>query len=278
MARTIRHLNIEWLNFKSESSIEYPILVNTTGYCNYMSNFETHNPVGRDDYYLVYIVKGELLLDMPDLKRTIGKGTAFLIPPKHMYKYSGDTSTSYLFAHFTGSYVEDFLKQCGFDNLPCIIENDFNVELQSKFDLMIDTFLHNDQLSTQKCAYMLQEILINISENSLDKTNSSQFKASLKHIHSFFASKISVPYLASLENLSNSRYVTAFKKQMGKSPNEYIIELRLQFAKSLLDNTNISIKQVSEHVGYNDQYFFSRLFKKHIGISPQEYRKRKNNI
>ena len=65
---------------------------------------------------------------------------------------------------------------------------------------------------------------------------------------------------------------------MGKSPNEYIIELRLQFAKSLLDNTNISIKQVSEHVGYNDQYFFSRLFKKHIGISPQEYRKRKNNI
>ena len=60
---------------------------------------------------------------------------------------------------------------------------------------------------------------------------------------------------------------------MGKPPNEYIIELRLQFAKNMLSGTNMSIKQISEHIGYNDPYFFSRLFKKHIGISPQEYRK-----
>ena len=62
------------------------------------------------------------------------------------------------------------------------------------------------------------------------------------------------------------------KKHTGKSPNEYIIELRLQFAKNLLDNTNMSIKQISERVGYSDQYFFSRIFKKYLGISPQSYR------
>ena len=64
---------------------------------------------------------------------------------------------------------------------------------------------------------------------------------------------------------------------MGKTPNEYIIELRLQFAKKLLDNTNLSIRQISENVDYSDQYFFSRLFKKHMGVSPQNYRN-KNKV
>lgn len=272
MART-KHINIDWLNFKSKRSIKYPILVNTTGYSDYKCRFETYNPVGREDYYLIYIVEGELLLDMANIKRPIGRGAAFIVPPKHMYKYSGNPSTSYLFAHFTGSYAEDFLKECGLDILPTIIENKFSAEIQSKFLSMIDVFLRNGQLSTQKSACLLQEILIDICENSRDNLDNIHLDTSLRHIHSFFTSKISVPYLAGLENLSSSRYITVFKKQMGKPPNEYIIELRLQFAKNMLSGTNMSIKQISEHIGYNDPYFFSRLFKKHIGISPQEYRK-----
>ena len=272
MARTTRRLSIDWLNFKNESSCEYPIIINTAGYCNVLSSFETYNPVGRDDYYLIYIVDGELFLDMTDDKRTLGKGAVLIFPPKYKYKYSGNHHTYYLYAHFTGSYAESFLKECGFDNLPCVIENDFSTTIQSKFNLMINTFLRNEQLSIQKSACLLQEILLDIRTNVLDKTNNSPIKTSLKYIHSFFTSKISIPYLASLENLSNSRYVTVFKKHMGKSPNEYIIELRLQFAKNLLDNTNMSIKQISERVGYSDQYFFSRIFKKYLGISPQGYR------
>ena len=44
-----------------------------------------------------------------------------------------------------------------------------------------------------------------------------------------------------------------------------------------MDNTNLSIRQISENVGYSDQYFFSRLFKKHMGISPAGYRNREKN-
>ena len=272
MAQKTRHLNTKWLNFKSKESNDYPLLVNTTGSCDISFPFETYNSGGRDDYYLIYVIEGELFLDMDDTVRTITKGASIIIPPKYAYKYSGESYVRYLFAHFTGSYAERLLCECGFNNLPCVIENDFSLELQSKFDLMINTYLYNRTLSTQKCAFMLQDILISIYEKSLDKIDLSPLKASLKHIHSSFTDKISIPYLASLENLSNSRYVAVFKKQTGKSPNEYIIELRLQLAKKLLNNTNMSIKQISEQVGYNDQYFFSRLFKKHVGKSPQSYR------
>ena len=274
MAQILRFSNLKWLNFNSKSSTNYPILINTTGYFNFSSPFETYNPVGRDDYYLIYIVEGELFVDIDGKNHTAKKGSAVIFPPKYLYKYGSNSCVHYLYAHFTGSYATDFLNECGFDNLPCVIENDFSKEIKGKFDLMINTFLHNETLSIQRCGCLLQEILIEISTNALDVANGSPIKTSLKYIHSFFTSKIDVPNLAKMEGLSNSRYITVFKNQTGKSPNEYIIDLRIQFAKNLLDNTNMSVRQISESVGYHDQYFFSRLFKRHTGISPQEYKKR----
>ena len=275
MARTTRYQNLEWLNFNSKSTNDYPILINTTGYYDALSPFETYNSLGRDDYYLIYITDGQLSFDIDGNEHIAKKGSAIIFPPNYLYKYRGSSTTRYLYAHFTGSYADKFVEECGFDNLPCIIENDFNIEIQNKFNLLINTFLLNESLSIQRCACLLQEILIDIYKDNKDKANSSLLKASLKYIHSFFTSKIEIPYLASLENLSNSRYVAVFKNQTGKSPNEYIIDLRLQLAKNLLDNTNMSIRQISESIGYNDQYFFSRLFKKHLGVSPQQYRKNK---
>lgn len=274
MANTARRLNIEWLNFKSISSTDFPIIVNTAGNYSSSSLFETYNHIGRDDYYLIYIIDGQLSIHIDNKMHVAPKGSAVLFPPKYKYKYSGNSTTRYLFAHFTGSYVKDFLKECGFNNLPCIIENEFSAEIQGKFDLLINTFLYNGLLCNQKCACYLQEILINICENSLEKSFESSLKASLKYIHSSFTTKIDIPYLANLESLSVSRYITLFKNQTGKAPIEYIIELRLQLARNLLDNTNMSIKQISEHVGYTDPYYFSRIFKKHVGVSPTDYKNR----
>lgn len=274
MARVTRY-NIDWLNFNSRISTDYPILINTTGYYEATTSFETYNSIGRDDYYLMYIIDGQLTIEIDGSESTLKKGAIVIFPPEYRYKYRGNPPAHYLYVHFTGSYADRFLEECGFNNLPCIIKNEFNIELNNKFNLMIDTLIYNRPLSIQKCACLLQEILIDIRTDALNKLDNSPLKASLNHIHSFFTSKVDIPYLAGLENLSNSRYVAIFKNQTGKSPNEYIIDLRLQLAKSLLENTNMSIKQISERVGYNDQYFFSRLFKKHLGVSPQNYRKDK---
>ena len=273
MARSIRYYDNEWLNFNSKSSSNYPIFVNTSGFYDVLSPFETYNSTGRDDYYLMYITNGQLYINIDGNEHIAKKGSVVIFPPKYPYRYRGNPPAYYLYAHFTGSYANDFLKECGFDSLPCIIENDFNIELQNKLLLMIDTFLYKEPLYIQKCACLLQDILMDVYKNAIDKADNSPLKLSLKHIHSFFTSKIEIPTLAKMENLSNSRYVTVFKSQMGKSPNEYIIDLRLQLAKSLLDSTNMSIKQISERIGYTDQYFFSRLFKKYSGVSPQKYRK-----
>ncbi len=273
MARILRYNDDCNLVFNNKKSDDFPLLINTCGYYEAVLPFETYNSIGRDDFYLMYIVNGQLNLEINGKVHAVNPGGLAIFPPNHKYKYNGNPPTHYLYVHFTGSYADRFLKECGFNDLPCVIEGEFSLEIQSMFNKLIDTFLYNEPLAIHACALILQEIILDVAKRELDKANISPLKSSLTYIHSFYTNKIDIPHLAKIENLSNSRYVTVFRKQMGKSPNEYIIDLRIQFAKNLIKNTNMSIRQISERVGYTDQYFFSRLFKKHVGISPQKYRK-----
>jgi AraC-like DNA-binding protein len=75
-----------------------------------------------------------------------------------------------------------------------------------------------------------------------------------------------------MENLSNSRYVAIFTQCMGMPPVRYILELRLRYACQLLESTDMSIKEISALSGYSDPHFFSKQFKKYIGVSPRDYR------
>lgn len=275
MARLLRFNDDCSLVFNNKKSDDFPLLVNTCGYYEAVLPFETCNSMGREDFYLIYIVNGQLNLEINDNLYAVERGGFVIFPPNHKYKYDGNPPTYYFYVHFTGSYADRFLKECKFNDLPCVINGEFNLEIQNKFNKLIDTFLYNEPLAIQVCASILQEIVLDIAKRELDKTNTSPLKTSLKYIHSFYTNKIDIPHLAKMENLSNSRYVAVFKKQTGKSPNEYIIDLRMQFAKNLIENTNMSIKQISERVGYSDQYFFSRLFKKNFGVSPMGYRKEK---
>lgn len=277
MPKTIKFKDSPWLLFKNKQSDAYPIFINTTGYYDASTPFETHNTLGRHDYYLIYVIEGELTVFENNKSRELNTGSAVLIPPNHPYRYRGNSSTHYLYVHFTGSYAEQFLADCGFKEMPVFIEGKVNNDIKNRFNQMIDVFFHNEVFAGLKCAYMLQEILVYFAQLRIDRSFDLPLKASIKHIHNFYTEKIKIPYLAKLENLSNSRYIAVFKSIMGKSPNEYIIDLRLQFAKNLIENTNMSIRQISEWVGYTDQYFFSRLFKKHFGVSPQGYRKENKN-
>ncbi len=82
-----------------------------------------------------------------------------------------------------------------------------------------------------------------------------------------------------LENIASSNYFSEdylnklFKKYTGKTIMEYVIDVRIDQAKKLLKKSNKPIKEIVERVGYSDRSYFSRSFKKAVGISPSEYRR-----
>lgn len=95
-----------------------------------------------------------------------------------------------------------------------------------------------------------------------------------KFIHDNLATPLTVATLAREAKLSVPHFTRLFKRQFAVSPMDYVIQKRVALAGSLLTETGLPLKQISATVGYDDPFYFSRLFKKVTGVSPSAYRAR----
>lgn len=78
-------------------------------------------------------------------------------------------------------------------------------------------------------------------------------------------------------DISERNFYACFKRWCGKTPVDYRNEIRLTAAASLLKRSNLSVAEIAFKTGFEDPYYFSRIFKKNMGLSPAAYRKRENS-
>jgi len=83
---------------------------------------------------------------------------------------------------------------------------------------------------------------------------------------------VQMPTLGKLTGVSMSHFYHLFKLATGRTPNDFFISVRIRRACELILGTDLSVKQVAASLGYDDQFYFSRLFKSVNGLSPREYR------
>src|SRR6201999_2289290 len=85
---------------------------------------------------------------------------------------------------------------------------------------------------------------------------------------------LQVSTLAAQASVSPSHYFALFKRQTGAAPIDFFIRLRMNHARELLESTCSSVKEVAAAMGYDDPFYFSRVFKSVHSVAPAEYRKR----
>ena len=95
----------------------------------------------------------------------------------------------------------------------------------------------------------------------------------INYIKSNYKNKITVDALCEVANIERSYLFRIFRKHVGMSPQQYVIEYKLAMAAKLLEIGELNISEIAKNVGYDDQFAFSKLFKKQYGISPLEYKK-----
>jgi AraC-like DNA-binding protein len=239
-------------------------------------------PHGADQHILIYCHEGIGSATIDKMEYLIGPGEFFIIPlkAKHSYAAAEDSPWTIYWIHFKGSVsnhiVSRFKNQNGWKGFIKSSEkvislfNEMYNQLERGYgagNLMtanmcfwyfLSTFLFNDRIST----------LVNI--NNKDATDSA-----IDYLGKNIDKVITVDEIAREVNLSASQFSAVFKKKTGFSAIEYFNHLKVQKACQYLLFTELRIKEISQELGIEDQYYFSRLFTKVMGISPNEYRKKR---
>ena len=84
--------------------------------------------------------------------------------------------------------------------------------------------------------------------------------------------ELSIKFISDKLYISHSHLCVLFKKETGKTLNQYITEFRMEKARELLEDSTVKLYYVAARVGYSDQNYFTKIFKKHTNMTPSEYR------
>lgn len=230
-------------------------------------------PQYRYDYYLIYIQAGHATITTPDIKVTLEKGDMIILPPfvNSLFESAKDKPIDYMWLHFTGYKTADLFNKV---NIEC--NKVYKIGIHSVFNKewkrLYSEFATNDRFFDELSVSILNSILISFSRY-IHKTPLPATLKSISYIHENLYTDLRISQLAKIEGFCTNRYRDLFYKVVGMSPLDYIITKRIEAAKVHLNNTNVSIAEISKSVGYNDAYYFSRIFRKKVGMSPAQYRK-----
>lgn len=96
----------------------------------------------------------------------------------------------------------------------------------------------------------------------------------LAHIHDNFTQDLSIQGMSEKFYLSPNYLCHLFKKEVGENFIEYISRLRIEYACRLLAETDLPVKQIGDNCGFNDYFYFTRIFKRIVSLTPTQYRER----
>jgi len=151
----------------------------------------------------------------------------------------------------------------------------------TKVEFIVNSMIHEQQ--RERAGFQLviknklEELIVELSRaySKLDtKEANSLIRMSkvLDFLESYYTEDINLNELADKSFMSVRNFQRIFKKAIGQTPIDYLIHIRLQKAKSLLRNTEMSLVDISYKVGFSDYNYFSRKFKQVVGIPPTKYK------
>lgn len=140
--------------------------------------------------------------------------------------------------------------------------------------------LTHDELSDFELHVRFQEFILFILQQNLPdfqpKDDRQAVEQSIKYIHEHYEKDWTVEQLADLVDVPRWNYSRLFKEITGQIPLHYLNDIRIERAKQLLITTNDRVFEVGQTVGFSNEYYFSRRFKEHVGISPGQYRRNRS--
>lgn len=235
-------------------------------------------PNGRQNYLFIYIHagKGRFLLDGKQRDITAGNAVLFRPEEAQFYSYDAADTPDVYWAHFSGIRAPDIL-----ESLNMSWGNVFHIQVQEAYTKIFDELIRELQLKRpfyeHTCDALFRVLMATVGRITAEQSDTSIPKtAEIEEAVRLFQTQFSEPFhlseYAAAHNMSPCWFTRLFTRQMGVSPQQYLTTMRINRACELL-MSGASVTDAGVSVGYQDSQYFSRIFKKHTGFAPSQYRK-----
>lgn len=229
-----------------------------------------------DDHLLIYCRAGQGWLETADGRLMVGGGDLLLLPKgaAHAYGADPDKPWTIYWVHFDGELVADFLRPLGKGPLWRI---GVQPRLLAEFDALLN--VRKQGLSLPHfiyAAHQLQVLLTSLAvlpaRAKLKSGRVLDVDAVQAVMRAHLHDSLNLDELAAQFKLSRFHFAKTYRDLTGHAPIQAFIQLKMAHACRLLDEGGQGIRQVAEQLGYEDVYYFSRLFRKVVGMAPSHYR------
>lgn len=280
------HIQQKHLEEIKYSSLMDDLYIHSIGYYNKAENHYVKREHGCGQYILLYCTTGKGFVEMNGEKYTLCENRFIIIPSNTPHAYRADTKDpwSIYWIHFMGNNAEYFAETFCY---PFQIEETENSRIENRLNLFEEIYFTlntGDDLAHLHYAnccfvyFMATLRYINIYrkiESRQKKSYGDRMIDRLTHyMNENIEKQLTNPDFAAFVGYSESYLYRRFYKETGMAPKHYFQSLKIKKSCVLLAETNLSVKDISLKLGFNDPYYFSKLFRQITEMSPTEYRKR----
>jgi AraC-like DNA-binding protein len=237
---------------------------------------------GCPEVIFIYCADGDGWCEMAGRKHEVGKNQLLVVPASTPHAYGATMPRPWTihWFHAVGEDVPVYVERLGVTLEQPVVPLGGTVQLFSLFEEVIEGLEHGFTLTnliyaSHSLTHLMGWILRHKEEFAYGEPSvRERIEKSVEFMKAHLQEPLKVATLAALVNLSRSHYTTLFRRVMGCAPLHYLNYLRMQQAVQMLNTTDFSIKQISDQLGFSDQFYFSRAFSRLHNHSPSEHRKR----
>lgn len=238
-------------------------------FCNVSPKKLAALPASEIKYYdLSFVLKGSLTYRINGKKVTLFENDAILLPPgTHRSREPLSEPSKFVCFNF------DINEQKSL-SLPMYMPKIINTNIRKIISGFTPNHILPDGHSREEVTVILNYVLYELINSFNAESHNGYVEKAISFINTHLSEKISLNSVSEHLKLSKEYTSALFKKEMGIGITDYINKRKMLYAKEMLDSAeSTSLPEIAESLGFDNYYYFSRLFKKHFGLSPMQYKK-----